>query len=189
MGRPSWALHASTRSWRTGRHTAIRYPVKGGNDGCLLWREVERDLLSLLRAQSIQKRGRGSCHLLGLSSCIFMLDVVRCRVNRTEVTAKRSYTQRVREHHNSQQTVSPSLRTESLFSDRGRSFAYVALAVIICRVTVNRMNVIGRLIVLRRVLDHEVRSLNAVVSRNIRARLRIGRALHANQVSFRSDLS
>jgi hypothetical protein len=101
-----------------------------------------------------------------------MLRVLSSRVNYAEESAERPYTHRARKHHNFQQTASPSLTTKALFSDgRRRSFSDIALAVIIGRITVDCVNVIGRLIALRRVLDHEVWPLDAVVSHDICTRL------------------
>ncbi len=101
-----------------------------------------------------------------------MLRLLSSRVNYPEETAKRSYTQRARKHHDFRQTASPSVTTKTLLSDGcDRSFSDVALAIIIGRITVNGVNVIGRLIALRRVLDHEVWPLDTVVSRDICTRL------------------
>src|ERR1700761_6853887 len=120
LGRAGWTLHDGTRGWLTQRHTAVRRPVKGGDNGSLLRDEIECDLLSLVHVQGIQKRGRGLRHLLCFRRCIFTLNGFGSRVNRTEVTAKHSNTQHGRNHHNSQQAallLSLTMRS----SDRPRS--------------------------------------------------------------------
>jgi len=79
--------------------------VEARDDGGLLRCEFETDLLSLLRVQGIEKRGRGLRHLLGLRCCIFIVNAIRRRVNRTEVAANRSYAQHGRNQRNSLQAA------------------------------------------------------------------------------------
>jgi hypothetical protein len=113
---PARTVRIRVCCWRPWSHASIGCPVKACDGGSLLWREVERDLLSLLCVQCVEKGSRCTCDPLCLSGGILAHHLIGRRVNNAEVPTNCACTQHRGKQDNLHKKYFPFNATDEVLS-------------------------------------------------------------------------